>query len=1180
MEGSIDYGGTTLHERKPHRLTALLLAATLAGTVMPAARAAAQPGLPATNSHAAVMALQEYGVIDRRPEGELRLDQPIIRAEVAKVLGAALKLQDAAAKQPTSPPFPDVAGHWAAGWIAVARDRGLFQGREDGRFDPQAPVTYAEALTALLRLTGYGQAAAVNWPWGAVLKAAELGMIPADMQLGGHWEEEAPRGDVFRLTAMAMGRIPRAGSGQTLAQAIFDMVPPDLALQSFPAVTGQQAVSVTGSAAGAVTVMVADQEAYLAPDGTFTAELRLAVGPNTVPVLAVDGAGNLAQSTVSILVQPLASLQIDPPVVQTAVGESFLPVVLRGGVGGQTISVANAAWSYDTTALTRDPATGTFKAARPGEYAVRATVEGAVATAQVVVADKPARVDLQVDQPTLVARGLPIGVTVRILDAQGRLNTAGSQTVQLNVTPTGMATFDQPSVTTSGGTARAYLVPGTAAGGFGIQADLFGVTQLRSPLVPLTVEVRRLDAIRLETVPANVSPALREPVTVIATAVDQSGAAYPVREDLTVMLSSSDGSVLSLTEAKAVIRAGSSSSDAGGTNGKAAVRGGTGAAQVSGASAGLRVVPARVKAATAGPFARLGVSIVREVAMADGLSATLVAVSRLDAGGSVATTDQTSVVLVPSEQGITVSPVQDAGGVALFAVRSTMAGRSTLTAGVPGRPELNAPAVTVAFVQSSTTVRPVLKTAAPMAVAGESVAVYVALEGYDGSGAANPGPVLRFTVQADGATMSAAEVTIPAGATRSKEIMVSIPRTATTVTINGAMVGGGPLNPAMLSVMPPTPDTTPPAPPGPNLIAVPSRSGRSPMAGEEVRFLIQAREGSAVLPGAYAFDLKVSLDGVELQAIPPTMKITIGNATIPYVTPRTSNGEAEVWVRYTGTGTVRLEPVPLAATWEAYDQWGARGPGANTSDFTAIAGEVSYTSGPLDHLDVRVLPNLGDSLQGVIKAARGRFAAIRLAAVDAYGNPAGAGCVATLSQVRATPAGSMMLRSGAADVTEQTLSVGATGYAEFSAVALTDREAVLELAPFMVCSSTPLTVKQNVVVRATMQSAPIPTIEYAGGDRSGEIGVRAADTALELRIARMSVGPDVAELLVYDGETMIARVGPVQPTAAEPSRRTVSVPKSLLGDYGRSLDLRVRLHTGGDVSEESLQRYLYFTLGQ
>jgi hypothetical protein len=1166
-----------LHSPKIFRKIAPLITLAILCSLVPAARVSALSAVPPVSSHAAALSLKAYGIVDDRTEDELRLDQPITRAEVAKILGAALNLRNEAERQQSAVPFPDTAGHWAAGWIAVARQRGLFLGREDGRFYPQAQVTYAEAVTALLRLTGYGKDAGANWPWGAVLKAADLGMIPADLSLGGRWDEPATRGDIFRLTAMAIGRIPQNGQEQTLAQALYDTAPPDLTLTGFPAVTGGAGVTVTGTAVGAVTVLVGGQEAYLEPGGAFSADLSLTAGANQIPVLAVDGAGNVARTSAQIQVEPLTNVRIDPPVLETTVGQSVTPAVLRYGPSGGASPASNVTWEYDTTALSRDAATGGFTALRPGEYVLRATVEGVEATARLVAAGEPARLDLQVDQPVLVARGLPTGVTVRILDDRGRLNTAGSYNLQLSITPSGAASLDQPSVTTAGGVARVYLAPGTAPGGFGIQATMMGQRTLQSPLVPLTVELRRLSAIRLETDPANVSPGFRGPVSVKATAVDQSGSPYPVREDLTVKLTSSNPKVISLTTAQAVIRSGASSSDAGGTNGTASALGGTGLAVVTGTASGLPVVSARINAAQAGSLARLGISVVREVAMADGLSAALVAVSRLDAAGNVATGDRSTVVLVPSSQSVTVAPVQDSGGVVLFAVRAATPGRALVTAGIPGRPELNSQPAAVAFLQSMTTVRPVLKAASTMAAAGSSTVAYVALEGYDGTAAINPGPALQFSLQADGASVSATDLVIPAGATRSKDVTVSIPRTATMVNLSGAMVGGGSLLPAIISVVPAAPVVVPQAPAGLNLIAVPSQSGRSPMAGEDVRFVVRAQDGSDLEPGSYAFGLKVRLNGVELQELPPTLQVSIGNGSFPYIIGRTTKGEAEVWVRYTGTGTISLEPVPLGATAVTYDQWGAKAPGEATTGFTPVAGEVTYTPGPLDHMDIRVSPNLGNSLEGAIKAAPGRFATVRLAAADAFGNPTGSGCVATLSQVRSSQGSSMMLRSGAADVTEQMLSPGADGYAEFSVVQLSDHEGSSEWAPFMVCGSTPLTVKQNVVVTATVQSAPIPSIEFAGGDISGETGVRAADSALTLRIAQMANGPDAAELLVYDGATMIGRFGPVRPTAADPALRTVMVPKALLGNPQGLLDLRVRLHTASDVSEESYQRYLYLT---
>ncbi|PKL36497.1 hypothetical protein CVV38_01160 [Candidatus Peregrinibacteria bacterium HGW-Peregrinibacteria-1] len=50
----------------------------------------------------------------------------------------------------TTSAFPDTAGHWGEIYIQELKDKGIIQGREDGKFYPDAPITRAELLKIIL----------------------------------------------------------------------------------------------------------------------------------------------------------------------------------------------------------------------------------------------------------------------------------------------------------------------------------------------------------------------------------------------------------------------------------------------------------------------------------------------------------------------------------------------------------------------------------------------------------------------------------------------------------------------------------------------------------------------------------------------------------------------------------------------------------------------------------------------------------------------------------------------------------------------------------------------------------------------------------------------------------------------------------------------------------------------
>lgn len=1157
------------------RLPAFLLLLAFTGAVVPGRTVQAQSTPHVLSRTAAVLTLQAYGIVDQKPEAELRLQSPVTRAELAKVLGAAMKLQEQEKVSHNTPAFPDTGEHWANGWIAAAKARGLFRGREDGLFHPQDPVTYAEVITALLRLAGRAQDAVANWPYGAIFAAAEANMIPGDMDLADHWHEPAARGDLFRLTAMAAGRVTLPNTGLTVLQMFHDQTPPGLDVSLFPTVVGQRSFTVTGRAPGAVTVSVNGVQAEVAPDGTFMARVDLLPGANRVPVVASDGAGNRAEVSAPISVQVLSRLEFMSGTIETAAGLSFTPVVMRYDSGGRPLPAEFVSYSFDPSALTRE-ASGAFKALKSGAYTLKAFLDGREATARVIVAGDPAQIEVKPDYATMVAGGVPVPVRIRVLDEQGRLNPQGSVQVQLSTVPANAAAFDRSSVTTRGGTAVIYVAPGPVPGGFGIQAKGSGARPVLSPLVPISVEQRRVAGIELQTVPANLPAAPGRRVTVVATAVDQVGAPVPVNADTLVSLSSTNTAVLRLTQEKAVIKAGAASSDFGGTDGAGAITGVAGTAEIRARHGSLSSMNAKVAVANAGALSGLRVRVLHEAARADDLTAALVEVARVDRNGEVATTDETPVVLLTQVNGVSVSPIAEVGGVTTFAVRSSMAGRVDLTAGVPGRPELNSEPVEVAFVGGQAGARSAIRVGSNRAIAGESVPVYVSLEAPTGGFAVNPGPPMRFQLQAgNGAALSHNELIIPSGATRSEEVRMYVPSGVSSVTVSGSLVGGKPLPGANVSVYAPPPSPQPPN--LPHLAVVGPDPGRSPVAGEETRFVIQAREGASLRQGSHAFDLKVKINGRELTAFPDNLKVSLGGNSVQYITGRTVNGEAEVWVNYAGTGTVELVPVPKGAVGNAYDHWGVQGSAASTVSNTVLPARTTYVAGPLHRLDVSVEHGLGGSLEALIRAARGRYAIVRLKPVDSYGNPAGDTCVGRLAQVGGSPAPSLAIRTAWGDLPEHTAPISGSGAATFTVVSVDGAEAWSEWAPSMVCGNQALAVPQNVRISTTLASALTPIIESAGGDVSGEGILDGDDAYLKVRIALDTRSPNLGELLVYDGAVLLGRFGPIKPNSSVAQDRTVLIPKTLLNGASGALLLKAQLNTGAMVTPTSATRTVQFS---
>lgn len=124
--------------------------------------------------------LQAFGIVEGNENGDLELEKMITRAEFCKVLARMTQVDQVAANGITTNRFPDVpADHWAVGYIEMMSAMGIVGGYPDGNFYPDVPVEYAEAVCMLVRLLGYGQAAAQmgDYPLGYIAQAGTLGLV-------------------------------------------------------------------------------------------------------------------------------------------------------------------------------------------------------------------------------------------------------------------------------------------------------------------------------------------------------------------------------------------------------------------------------------------------------------------------------------------------------------------------------------------------------------------------------------------------------------------------------------------------------------------------------------------------------------------------------------------------------------------------------------------------------------------------------------------------------------------------------------------------------------------------------------------------------------------------------------------------------------------------------------------
>lgn len=209
-----------------------------------------------------VQILSALNIMNGDENGQFRLDDTIIRSEVAKMAVHAMGLDSAAEASKGQSVFTDVSNdHWANGYINVATSLGLIEGDGDGTFRPNDSITYAEAMTIMVRATGYNISAMNKggFPSGYMSVGTSNGMSKNVVcgQL-----EAITRGNVAFLTSNAL-EVPlmeQKGYGTSATYEVTDKTLLSSKLNVTKAdgqITAVEKTSITGSSSlnkGQVTI--------------------------------------------------------------------------------------------------------------------------------------------------------------------------------------------------------------------------------------------------------------------------------------------------------------------------------------------------------------------------------------------------------------------------------------------------------------------------------------------------------------------------------------------------------------------------------------------------------------------------------------------------------------------------------------------------------------------------------------------------------------------------------------------------------------------------------------------------------------------------------------------------------------------------------------------------------------
>ncbi len=157
---------------------------------------------------------------------DFRPDDSIKRSEFAKVAVLSLGLEDVAKTSTDVSQFPDVVvDHWAKGYINVAANQKVIIGDDVGTFRPDDTITYAEALTILVRILGYEPAALQSggYPVGFMVIASQNGITKNVKDLN-NANTPINRGTVAQLTynSLTVKLMEQTGFGNDVNYQVVD----------------------------------------------------------------------------------------------------------------------------------------------------------------------------------------------------------------------------------------------------------------------------------------------------------------------------------------------------------------------------------------------------------------------------------------------------------------------------------------------------------------------------------------------------------------------------------------------------------------------------------------------------------------------------------------------------------------------------------------------------------------------------------------------------------------------------------------------------------------------------------------------------------------------------------------------------------------------------------------------
>lgn len=385
-----------------------LTSAVVASSLVLSLAAPVLAEVTADDAQAAYARLNYYGIAEGilREDGtkDPALDENLTRAQLVAMIVKAFGQKEYAEMLAGAQTFSDVpTSHWASGYLAIAKNiaaqNGNTIGYPDGTFGPENNVTAIEALAFVLKFLGVQVPGGDNWVEATIAAAKNAGVITdADVEKYlANPNEPATRGLAFAMADSIFYNY-NGLDGKSVYTKYRDTEAPVVSLDPAPATTEKATIEITGKVSGDYReVYVGSDAITVAEDGTFSAQVKLDLGTNTIEVSAKDWAGNVGSAKLVIerVAGQAAKIQIVAPEGPVVAGSTIdLPVLVVDAEGADTgltdVTVdAGEAGTWAEGKLTA--------ATKAGKYTITASYEGLeTATVEIeIVAGPLAKVEAE-----------------------------------------------------------------------------------------------------------------------------------------------------------------------------------------------------------------------------------------------------------------------------------------------------------------------------------------------------------------------------------------------------------------------------------------------------------------------------------------------------------------------------------------------------------------------------------------------------------------------------------------------------------------------------------------------------------------------------------------------------------------------------------------------------------------